>query len=91
MCIAYDHMHLYALNHSLTQQVPFLEQVQRGPNKELHELPSVSELFVPGVITDLAGFHRPRDYQGRILDIHEPTEFHSPRNESRAGRLLGVT
>lgn len=62
MCAAYDHMPLYALNHSLTQQVPFLEQVQRWPNKELHELASVGELFVSGVITNLAGFHRPRDH-----------------------------
>lgn len=62
MCTVYDHMPSYALNHSLTQQVPFLEQVQRWPNKELHELASVGELFVSGVITNLAGFHRPRDH-----------------------------
>lgn len=50
----------------------------------------MGKLFVAGIITDHAGFHRPRDHQGRILNVHEPTEFHGPRDEAGAGRLLGV-
>ena len=70
--------------------MPVLKQVKRRPNQELHKLTRVGKLFVAGIITDHARFHRPRDHQGRILNVHEPTELHGPRDEAGTGRLLGV-